>query len=50
MAKPSFINNLGAFATALGFQNGAVAWDLARQDWESDEHRDSFIRLIVGGG
>ena len=44
--KPSFINNLGAFAVALGYENAPVAFDFAKLPWESDEHRDTFIRLI----
>ena len=44
----SFFDNLDKFANSLGYQNAAIAMELAMMSWNSVEERDAFITSITG--
>lgn len=39
----SLFDNIDKFANSLGYQNAAIAIELAMLPWKSPEERDSFI-------
>jgi hypothetical protein len=47
-APGSFFDNVDKFANSLGYQNAAIALELAMISWRSPEERDSFIVGITG--
>lgn len=44
----SFFDNVDKFANSLGYQNAAIALELAMIPWNSPEERDRFITGITG--
>lgn len=44
----SFFDNVDKFANSLGYQNAAIAIELAMIPWKSSEERDRFIVGITG--
>lgn len=44
----SVFDNIDKFANSLGYQNAAIAMELAMISWKSTEERDSFIMGITG--
>jgi hypothetical protein len=44
----SIFDNIDKFANSLGYQNAAIAMQLAMIPWKSPEERDSFITGITG--
>lgn len=44
----SLFDNVDKFANSLGYQNAAIAIELAMQSWESPEERNAFIYAITG--
>lgn len=46
--RPTFTDSLSAFVDALGFENAPTAWELAKGDWQSVEHRQGFIDGLMG--
>ena len=44
----SLFDNIDKFANSLGYQNAAIAIELAMQSWESPEDRNAFIYAITG--
>ena len=44
----SFFDNLDKFANSIGYQNVAIAIELAMVAWTSPEERDAFITGITG--
>ena len=44
----SLFDNVDKFANSLGYQNAAIAIELAMQSWESPEDRNAFIYAITG--
>jgi hypothetical protein len=53
MAEPiwmpgSFFDNLDKFANSLGYQNAAIAMELAMMSWPSPQERDDFIVALTG--
>lgn len=44
----SLFDNIDKFANSLGYQNAAIAIELAMQPWESPEERNAFIYAITG--
>ena len=42
-----FIQNLGAFAEALGVENAPSVVYLALVPWPSEQERDDFIRTLT---
>ena len=44
----SIFDNFDKFANSLGYQNAAVAIELAMMPWKSPEERDAFIAGITG--
>lgn len=44
----SFFDNVDKFANSFGYQNAAIAIELAMISWPSPEERDSFIVGITG--
>ena len=44
----SLFDNIDKFANSLGYQNAAIAIELAQQSWESPEDRNAFIYAITG--
>lgn len=43
----SIFDNIDKFATSLGYQNAAIAIELAMMPWKSPEERDAFIEGIT---
>lgn len=43
-----FFDNVDKFANSLGYQNAAIAMELAMMSWKSIEERDAFIVGITG--
>jgi hypothetical protein len=41
-------DNIDKFANSLGYQNAAIALELAMVPWKSPEERDSFIVGLTG--
>lgn len=41
-------DNIDKFANSLGYQNAAIALELAMIPWKSPEERDAFIMGITG--
>lgn len=41
-------DNIDKFANSLGYQNAAVAMELAMISWKSPEDRDAFIQSVTG--
>jgi hypothetical protein len=39
----SLFDNIDKFANSLGYQNAAIALELAMLPWKSPEERDAFI-------
>lgn len=53
MSKATWIpgglfDNIDKFANSLGYQNAAIALELAMVPWNSPEERDAFIMGITG--
>ncbi len=46
---PRFIENVAAFAEALGPEKATLVLPLATVSWGSSKHRDTFIQLLTGG-
>lgn len=44
----SVFDNIDKFANSLGYQNAAIAMELAMISWKTPEERDSFIMGITG--
>ena len=44
----SLFDNIDKFANSLGYQNAAIAMELAMLTWKSPEERDQFILAITG--
>lgn len=44
----SLFDNIDKFANSLGYQNAAIALELAMIPWKSPEERDAFITGITG--
>lgn len=44
----SLFDNIDKFANSLGYQNAAIAMELAMISWNSPDERDAFIRGITG--
>lgn len=44
----SLFDNIDKFANSLGYQNAAIALELAMMPWKSPEERDAFITGITG--
>lgn len=44
----SIFDNIDKFASSLGYQNAAIAMELAMVSWKSPEERDAFIMAITG--
>ena len=44
----SLFDNIDKFANSLGYQNAAIALELAMVPWKSPEERDAFITGITG--
>lgn len=44
----TFISNVDAAVNHLGAQFPGIIVNLASVQWESDEDRDSFLRLLSG--
>lgn len=44
----SLFDNIDKFANSLGYQNAAIALELAMMPWKSPEERDAFIVGITG--
>lgn len=44
----SFFDNLDKFANSLGYQNAAIAMELAMMSWPSTYERDAFITSLTG--
>ena len=47
-APGSFFDNVDKFANSLGYQNAAIAMELAKIPWKSPEERDRFIVALTG--
>ena len=47
---PTFVQNVEAFADALGPMQAPVVLDLAQVPWLTSAQRDDFIEGLVGGG
>jgi hypothetical protein len=43
----SLFDNIDKFANSLGYQNAAIAMELAMVSWKSPEERDAFIMAIT---
>lgn len=43
----SLFDNIDKFANSLGYQNAAIAIELAMVSWKSPEERDNFIMAIT---
>ena len=41
-------DNIDKFANSLGYQNAAIAMELAMMPWKSPEERDAFIVGLTG--
>jgi hypothetical protein len=41
-------DNIDKFANSLGYQNAAIALELAMVPWKSPEERDAFIVGLTG--
>jgi len=41
-------DNIDKFANSFGYQNAAIAMELAMISWKSPEDRDAFIQSITG--
>jgi hypothetical protein len=44
----SVFDNIDKFANSLGYQNAAIALELAMMPWKSPEERDAFILGLTG--
>lgn len=44
----SFVNNVDAVVKHLGAQYPGIVMNLASVQWESDEDRESFLRMLSG--
>jgi hypothetical protein len=44
----SLFDNIDKFANSLGYQNAAIALELAMIPWKSPDERDAFITGITG--
>lgn len=44
----SLFDNIDKFANSLGYQNAAIAIELAMVPWKSPEERDTFITSLTG--
>ena len=44
----SLFDNINKFANSLGYQNSAIAIELAMMSWKSPDERDAFITNITG--
>lgn len=44
----SLFDNIDKFANSLGYQNAAIALELAMMPWKSPDERDAFITGITG--
>jgi hypothetical protein len=44
----SLFDNIDKFANSLGYQNAAIAMELAMMPWKSPEERDAFIVGLTG--
>jgi hypothetical protein len=44
----SLFDNIDKFANSLGYQNAAIAMELAMIPWKSPEERDAFIVGLTG--
>lgn len=47
-APGSLFDNIDKFANSLGYQNAAIALELAMMSWKSPEERDAFITGLTG--
>jgi nucleoid-associated protein YejK len=43
-----FIENVAAAVEALGVEKAGIVYGIAMTDWESDQKRDDFLRLVSG--
>ena len=43
-----FFDNLDKFANSFGYENTAIALQLAMIPWESTDERDLFIQSVTG--
>lgn len=44
----SLFDNVDKFANSFGYENAAIAMQLAMISWESPDERDLFIQSITG--
>jgi len=44
----SLFDNVNKFANSFGYENAAIALQLAMVPWESPEERDLFIQSVTG--
>jgi hypothetical protein len=44
----SLFDNVNKFANSLGYENAAIALQLAMVPWESTDDRDLFIQSVTG--
>lgn len=44
----SLFDNIDKFANSLGYENAAIALQLAMVSWDSPDDRDVFIQAITG--
>lgn len=47
---PSFVDNVEAFAAALGPVHAPVVLDLAQVPWLTSVQRDEFVEALTGFG
>lgn len=47
---PAWIENVSAFTEAFGAEKATLILPLASIPWASEERRDTFIDLMMGGG
>lgn len=43
----SIFDNIDKFANSLGYQNAAIAMELAMMPWKTTEERDAFINAVT---
>jgi hypothetical protein len=43
-----FIENIAAAVEAFGVEQAGIVYGIALTNWESDQKRDEFLRLVSG--
>lgn len=43
-----FVENIAAAVEALGVEKTGIVYGIALTNWESDQKRDEFLRLVSG--